>query len=93
MTRSVRIVKSSERTLSRAALLKSFKSRQIKACVTENPAGCLESGGKTANPFRCIHYCNDLEETRMMKMKGEQDRIIIIVITGHVPVILNFSFV
>lgn len=56
MMRSIRIVKSSERKLSRAALLKRFKSRQIKACVTENPTGCHEREGKIANPFSCIHY-------------------------------------
>lgn len=61
MTRCIRIVKSSERKLPRAALLKRFKSRQIKACVIENPAGCLEKRGKIANPFSCIHYCNDWE--------------------------------
>lgn len=61
MMRTIGIVKSSERKLSRAALLKRFKSRQIKACVIENPAGCLEKRGKIAKPFSCIHYHNDLE--------------------------------
>lgn len=71
MTRSIRIIKSSETKLSRAALLKSFKSRQIKACVTENPGGCRVKRGKIAKPLSRIHYCNDLEYTRMTKMKGE----------------------
>lgn len=61
MTRTTRIVKPSERKLSRAALLKRFKSRQIKACVIENPAGCHEKRGEIANPFSPIHYCKDLE--------------------------------
>lgn len=59
MMRSIRIVKSSKRKLSRAALLKRFKSREIKACVTENAEGCLEKGDKIANPFSSIHYYND----------------------------------
>lgn len=46
MMRSIRTVKSSERKLSRAAVLKRFKSRQIKAWVIENPAGCPEKGVK-----------------------------------------------
>lgn len=48
MTRPIRIIKSSETKLSRAALLKSFKSREIKAYVTENPAGCHETRSKIA---------------------------------------------
>lgn len=93
MMGSIKIVKSSERKLSRAALLKRFKSRQIKACVIENPFGCHEKRGKIANPFSCIHYYNDLEKTTMTKMKSEYYRVIIIVIAGHMPLILNFSFV
>lgn len=61
MMRSIRIIKSSKRKLSRAVLLRSFKSRQIKACVIENPAGCQEKRGKIANTISCIHHCNDLE--------------------------------
>ena len=61
MMRSMKIIKDSERNLSRAALLKSFKSRQIKACVTENPACCHEKRGKIANPFCRAHYYNELE--------------------------------
>lgn len=71
MMRSIKIIKSAERKLSRVALLKCFKSRQIKAQVTENPAGCHEKGDKIARPFSGILHYHDLEQTRMKKMKGE----------------------
>lgn len=52
MMRSMRTVKSPEKKLSRAALLKRFKSRQIKACVIENPVGCHEKRGKNCKPIQ-----------------------------------------
>lgn len=90
--RSIRTVKSSGRKLSRALQLKRFKSRPIKACVTENPTGCHKRRCKIANPFSCVHYCNDLEEAGMTKMKGELPRVTVGLITGHMPLILKFPF-